>query len=122
MGIRPDVSYIPYATYSKKKTGNIIMFAQFQEGNLLSETRNNTEISNEYYDNSTLPPLISEEEMDTMSSCNEYDAKPMSTDMLEYICNRSQYHPSINSIRARYKIRDHFKQRQVEWKGVLLST
>ena len=72
------------------------------------------EISNKSDDNSTLAPLVIEEEMNAMPSGNKYYAEPMSTDMLEYICNRSQYHPSINSIRARYKIRDHFKQRQVE--------
>ena len=43
MAMRPAVTYIPYATSSKKKIGNVITFAQFEEGNLLSETRNNTE-------------------------------------------------------------------------------
>ena len=33
----PDVSYTPYAKFSKKKTGDIIMFVQFEEGNYLSE-------------------------------------------------------------------------------------
>ena len=39
MELRLDVSYIPCATYSKEETGNIITFAQFEEGDLLSETR-----------------------------------------------------------------------------------
>ena len=50
------------------------MFAQFEEWVLLSETRNvsskirdNTESSDKYDDNSTLPSFISEEEMDVMS-------------------------------------------------------
>ena len=34
------VSYKHYATYSREQTGNIIMFTQFEEGNLLSETHN----------------------------------------------------------------------------------
>ena len=46
MAMQSAVSYIPYATSSKKQTGDIIMFTQFEEGNLLSE--------------STLPPLMSE--------------------------------------------------------------
>ena len=34
------VSYIPYAASSKEKNGDITMFTQFEEGNLLSETYN----------------------------------------------------------------------------------
>ena len=54
----PAVSYIPYATSSREQTGDIITFTQFDEGDLLSETRDNTESGNKYDDNSTLPPLI----------------------------------------------------------------
>ena len=43
MGIRPTVTYNPYAKSSKEQTGNVITFAQFEEGNLLTETRNDTE-------------------------------------------------------------------------------
>ena len=39
--MRPTVTYTPYATSSKKQTGDDITFAQFEEGNLLTETRNN---------------------------------------------------------------------------------
>ena len=59
--------------------------------------------------------------MDAMSSGDESDAEPMPTDMLEYICDGSQSHPSINRREARYKIRDRFKQVQAEWQGSLLS-
>ena len=92
MAIRPAVSYIPYAKSSREKTGNIIMFTQFEEGNLLSETSNNTEIGKEYEDNSTLAPLISEVATDSMSSGDESDAEPMSKDILEDICDGSQYY------------------------------
>ena len=68
MAMRPAVSYTPYATYSREKTGDIITFTQFEEGNLLSETKNlwsetrdDTESSNESDDDSTMPPLMSEE-------------------------------------------------------------
>ena len=39
----PTVTYIPYATSSRKQTGNVITFAKFEEGNILTETRNHTE-------------------------------------------------------------------------------
>ena len=68
MTMSPDVSYTPYATSSREQTGDIITFAQFEEGGLLSEAQNlscetcdNTESGNESDDNSTMPPLISEE-------------------------------------------------------------
>ena len=122
MDVRLVVSCIPYATFSKEKPDNIITFAQFKKGDLLSETCNNTEGVNKYDDNSTLVPLISEEEMNAISSSEESDAESMFTYMLEDIRDGIQYHPSINRIEARYKIRDCFKQRQAEWKGALLST
>ena len=37
MAMRLYVTYTHYATYSKEQTGDIITFAQFEEGNLLSE-------------------------------------------------------------------------------------
>ena len=36
MAMRPAVSYIPYAAYSREQTVNIITFAHFDEGGLLS--------------------------------------------------------------------------------------
>ena len=50
-----------------------------------------------------MPPLLSEEEMDAMDSGDDSDDEPMSTEMLEDILDGSQYHPSVNSIEARYK-------------------
>ena len=44
------VTYTPYATYFKEKTGNIITFAQFEEGGLLSKTHDNAEIGDKYYE------------------------------------------------------------------------
>ena len=35
--MRPEVTYTSYATPSKEQTGDIIRFAQFEEGDLLSE-------------------------------------------------------------------------------------
>ena len=59
MDMRPAVTYTPYATSLSVQTGDIIMFAQFEEGDLLSEIRDNTESSGKYDDNSTMLPLIS---------------------------------------------------------------
>ena len=55
--------------------------------------------------------------MDGMSSGDEYDNEPMATDMLEDICDGSQYHTRINRGEARYKIRYPVKQKQAEWRG-----
>ena len=74
MDMRLDVSYIPCDTYSREQTENIITFTQFEEGDLLSETRNDAEIGDEYDDDSIMPPLISEEEIYAMDYLNEsYD-------------------------------------------------
>ena len=35
MDIQTEVSYVPYATSSKEQTGDVIMFAQFEEEDLL---------------------------------------------------------------------------------------
>ena len=47
MAMRPTVTYTPYATSSKEQTGNVITFAQFEEGNLSTETRDNIESGDE---------------------------------------------------------------------------
>ena len=102
--MKPAVPYVPYATSSKEKTGDIITFAQFEEGCLQSESCNGTEIGDEYDDSDddlTLTPLISESEMDEMSSGNKSYAEPMPTYMLEDIRDGSQSCSSINRREAR---------------------
>ena len=47
MAMSPEVTYNQYATSLKEKTGDVIKFAQFEEGNILTETRNNTESGDE---------------------------------------------------------------------------
>ena len=66
------------------------MFAQFEEGNLLSETRKNAESGDESDDDSIMPPLLSKEEIDAMDSGDETDDDPISTQMLENIRDRSE--------------------------------
>ena len=48
MSMRPTVTYTPYAMSSKEQTGNVITFTQFEEKILLTETRNDTESSDEF--------------------------------------------------------------------------
>ena len=86
------------------------MFAHFEEGGLLSETREDEEIGDESDYSSIMPTLISEEEMYAMDYGNESDDEPISTEMLEDILDRSQSHPNVNRREARYKIRDRMKQ------------
>ena len=95
-----------------EQNGNIITFAQFEEGTLVSETRKDAEIGDESDDDSIMIPLISEEEMDAMDSGEESDHDHISTETLEDIRDGSQSHPRINGREAQYKIRDHIKKRQ----------
>ena len=60
--------------------------------------------------------------MDAMDSGEESEDEPMSTEMLEDICDGIQSHLGVNRIEARYKIRDRIKRRKSECKGDLLST
>ena len=45
MAMHPAVTHTPYAMSSKEQTGDVITFTQFEEWNILTETRNNAEIS-----------------------------------------------------------------------------
>ena len=47
MAMRLSVIYTPYATSSKEQTGDVITFAQFEEENILTETRNDAESCDE---------------------------------------------------------------------------
>ena len=60
MAVRPAVTYTPCTTSSREKTGDIITFTQFEEGNILTKTRNNAESGDESDDESIMPPLLSE--------------------------------------------------------------
>ena len=47
MAMRPEVTYTPYATSPREQTGDIITFTQFEEGGILTETRNDAESGDE---------------------------------------------------------------------------
>ena len=119
MAMSPAVTYTPYATSSIEQTGDVITFAQFEEGNILTETRNNAE-SCDKPDNESI--IMSEQDMENLDSNENSDHDIISTEMLEDIRDGIQTHPNVNKREARYKIRDRVKQRQSEWKGALKAT
>ena len=41
------MTYTLYATTSKEQTGDVIIFSQFEEGSILTETRKNSESGDE---------------------------------------------------------------------------
>ena len=41
--MRPAVMYTPYGTSPREQTGDIITFAQFEGGNILTKTHNDAE-------------------------------------------------------------------------------
>ena len=107
--MRSAVTYTPYATSSKEKTGNGIKFSQFEEGNIWTKTRNDAE-SGDKFDNESI--MMSEQDMENINSGDESDHDLISTEMLEDICEGSQTHPSVSKREARYKISDHIRQGQ----------
>ena len=54
MAVSPAATYTPDSTSSKEQTSDIITFAQLEEGNLISETRDNAESSEESDDDSIM--------------------------------------------------------------------
>ena len=119
MAMRPTVTYTPYAKSSREQTGDVIMFAQFEEGNILTETRNDAE-SGEESDNESI--MMSEQDMENLDSNEQSDHDLISTEMLEDIHDGSQTHPNVNKREARYKIRDRVSQKESQWKGALKAT
>ena len=95
MAMRPEVTYTLYATSPKEKTGNVTAFAQFEEGNIRTKTRNDVE-SGDKSDNESI--MMSKQDMDFMKSGDESDHDLISTEILEDICDRSQTHPNVNTI------------------------
>ena len=119
MVMRPEVTYTPYVRSSKEQTGDVITFAQFEEGNILTETCNDAE-NGDKFDNESI--MMSEQDMENIDSNDESDHDLISTEMLQDIRDRSQTHPNFNKRKARYKIRDRIMQIQSEWRGALKFT
>ena len=117
--MRPAVTYTPHATSSREKTGDVITFAQFKEGDILTETCNDAESGDES-DNESI--MMSKQDMDNIDSSDESYHDLISTEMLHDIRDGGQTHPNVNKREARCKIRDFIRQRQLEWKGALKAT
>ena len=100
--MRPAVTYTPYATSSKEQTGNVITFAQFEEGNLLNETRNDTE-SDDASDSESI--MMSERDTENLDETEKCDEGLISTELLQDIRDGNQTHPEINKREARMAIR-----------------
>ena len=109
MAMRPTVTYTPYVTSSKGQTGNVITFAQFEEGNILTENRNNAESGDES-DNDSI--MMSEQDMENINSGNESYHDLISTEMLEDIRDGSKTHPNVDRRETHYEICDRIRQRQ----------
>ena len=103
--MQPALSYIPYATSHYEQTGNIITFAQFQQGNLVENERN-TEKEETISDS-----------IDELSTYNDSDRVSISTNTLKDIQNVSQILPEINTRGSRSKICYPIEQTQNECKG-----
>ena len=104
---------------SPPQTGDVITFTQFEEGNILTKTRNDAESGDES-DNESI--MMSEQDMENLDSNEKSDHDLISTEMLEDIHDVSQTHPNVNRREARCKIHDRIRQRQSEWKGALKAT
>ena len=55
MAIRTSVTSTPCAISTREKTGNIITFTQFEEGDILTESCTDTESGDESDDDSIMP-------------------------------------------------------------------
>ena len=119
MAMRLSVTYTLYTTSSKEKTGDIITFAQFEEGNLISETHNDTE-SDDESDSESI--MMSKKDMENHDGKEKFDDNLISAETLHDIRDRNQTHMSIDKREARLAIRDHIKQKKSQWKGALRAT
>ena len=90
MAMRPAVTYTPYATSSKEQTGDVITFAQFEEGNLLNATRNDTESGDESDSKSI---MMSKRDMENLGKTEKFDEGLISTEMLQDIRDGNHNHP-----------------------------
>ena len=104
---------------SPPQTGDIITFAQFEEGNLISETRKDTESDDESNSESI---MMSKKDMENLDETEKFDDDLISTETLHDIRDGNQTHPKIDKREARLTIRDRIRQKKLQWKGALRAT
>ena len=114
--MRPAVTYTPYATSLKEQTGDVITFARFEEGGIITETRNNVESGGESDKESI---FMIKKDMENMNSGDESYQDLIFTEMLEDIRDGSHTHPNVNRREAYCKIHYRIRKRQSEWNGAL---
>ena len=119
MAMRPAVTYTLYAMSSKEHTDDVITFAQFGEGDLITETRNNTESDDESFSKSI---MMSERDMENIDEKEKFDNDLISTKTLHEILVGNQTHPSIGKRESILEIRDCIKKKKSQWKGALRAT
>ena len=66
--------------------------------------------------------MMSKQDMENLDSNEKSDHDIMFTEMLEDIRDGSQTHANVNKKETRYKIRDHVRQKESQWKGALKAT
>ena len=103
MAMRLAVTYTPYATSSKEQTGDVITFAKFEEGDLISETRNDTESGDASNSESI---MMSEKDMENIDETEKFDDDLISTETLHDIRDVNQTHPKIDKREAPLAILD----------------
>ena len=111
VAMRLAVTYTPYATSSKKQTGDIITFAQFEEGIVLTETCNDTESGDES-DRKSL--MMNEQDMENLDEKENYDDDHISKETLHDIRDGNQNHMNVDKREARYEIRDCINQSKLQ--------
>ena len=87
------VTYTSYATSQREQIGDVITFTQLEKGNILTETCNNSESSDES-DNESI--MMSEQDMENLKSNEDSDHDLIYPQMLEDINDVSQTHPDVN--------------------------
>ena len=97
--------YIPYATSSHKKTGNIITFSQFEEENLVENERNLAE------DESISSSI------DVSSTYDDSYGGSISMNSLKDVWDGNYVHTYINARYFRLKIFNHNWQPKIELTG-----
>ena len=109
LAMHPAVTYTPYASSSKEQTGDLITFVQFEEGNLITVTRNNTESGDESDSESI---MMSEKDMENLDETEKFDDGLISTETLHDIRDGNQTHPKIDKREARLEIHDSIKEKK----------
>ena len=107
MAMRLTVTCTPYTTSSKEQTVDVITFAQFEEGNLITETCKDTESGDESDSESI---MISTQDMNNLDEKEMFDDDLISLETLHDIHDGNQTHPKMDKREAHLEIRDRIKQ------------